>query len=159
MDSFNNDLKKSTLLSYGHDELPSLLEEQENTLQNILDEHAPMKQHIITLCPSAPWYTDEIREEKKKHRRLEGCWQSSWLCINWQISTEQCKLVNNMLKCAKSSYYSSIIFNNTSNQKILFNAVDKLLHWRPEKRYPTASSTVKLANNFAEFFHNKMVTI
>lgn len=27
MDSFNNDLKKSTLLSYGHDELPSLLEE------------------------------------------------------------------------------------------------------------------------------------
>ena len=65
-----------------------------------------------------------------------------------------------MLKLAKSSYYSSIISDHTSNQKILFNKVDKLLHRRPEKRYPTAFSTVELAaNNFAEFFHNKIVAI
>ena len=64
-----------------------------------------------------------------------------------------------MLKRAQSSYYSSIICDNRSNQKILFNTVDKLLHRRPEKRYPTAFSTVKLASNFAEFFHNKIVAI
>ena len=104
---------------------------------------------------------DEIREEKKKHRRLERRWRSSRLCIGYdrQMYAEQCKLVNNMLKRAKSSYYSSIISDNTSNQKILFNTVDKLLHRRPEKRYPIASSTVELATNFAEFVRSKIEAI
>ena len=64
-----------------------------------------------------------------------------------------------MLKRAKSYYYSSIISDNTSNQKILFNTVDKLLHRRPEKCYPTASSIMELGKNFVEFFHNKTVFI
>ena len=159
IDSFNDDRKKSTLLSRSHNDLPSLLDEYENTLLKILDKYAPMKRRMITLRPSAPWYMDEIREEKKKRRRLERRWRSSRLCIDRQLYADQCKLVNNMLKLAKSSYYSSIISDNTSNQKILFNTVDKLLHRRPEKRYPTTSSTVDTANNFAEFFHNKIVAI
>ena len=159
MDSFNDELKKSTLLSRDHIELPSLLDEYENTLRNILDEHAPMKRRTITLRPLAPWYTNEIREEKNKRRRLERRWRSSRLGIDRQMYAEQCKLVNNMLKRAKSSYYSSIISDNTSNQKILFNTVDKLLHRRPEKRYPTASSAVELATNFAEFVRSKIEAI
>ena len=159
IDSFNDDRKKSTLLSRNHNDLPSLLDEYENTLLKILDKYAPMKRRMITLRPSAPWYMDEIREEKKKRRRLERRWRSSRLCIDRQLYADQCKLVNNMLKLAKSSYYSSIISDNTSNQKILFNTIDKLLHRRPEKRYPTTSSTVDTANNFAEFFHNKIVAI
>ena len=151
--------KRSTLLSRDHNELPSLLDEYKNTLRNILDEHAPMKRRIITFRPSAPWYTDEIREERKKRRRLERRWRSSLLSIDRQMYAEQCKFVNNMFKRAQSSYYSSFICDNRSNQKILFNTVDKLLHRRPVKRYPTASSTVKLASNFAEFFHNKIVAI
>ena len=85
MDSFNDDLKKFTLLSRDHSELPSLLDEYKNTLRNILDEHAPMKRRIITFRPSAPWYTDEIREERKKRRRLERCWRSSLLSIDRQM--------------------------------------------------------------------------
>ena len=54
MDSFNDELKKSTLLSRDHIELPSLLDEYENTLRNILDEHAQMKRRTITLRPLAP---------------------------------------------------------------------------------------------------------
>ena len=86
-------------------------------------------------------------------------WRSSRLCIDQQMYAEQCQLVNDMLKRAKSSYYSSIISHNTSNQKLLFNTIENLLHRRPEKRYPTAASTAELANNFAEFFHNKIVNI
>ena len=112
---------------------------------------------MITLRPSAPWYTDEIHEEKKKRGRLERRWRSSRLCIDRQMYAEQCQLVNDMLKRVKSSYYIYIISDNTPNQKILFNMIDNLLHRRPEKRYYTASSTAELANNFAEFFHNKIV--
>lgn len=64
-----------------------------------------------------------------------------------------------MLKDAKASYYSSIISENASDPKVLFNAVDKLLHRKVERRYPTAPSTIELTNNFADFFDKKIATI
>ena len=68
-------------------------------------------------------------------------------------------LVCTGLKDAKASYYSSIISENALDPKILFNAVDKLLHRKVEKRYPTAPSTIELTNNFADFFDKKIATI
>ena len=41
----------------------------------------------------------------------------------------------------------------------LFNAVHKLLHRKVEKRYPTASSTTELTNNFADFFDRRIATV
>ena len=64
-----------------------------------------------------------------------------------------------MIKKAKTTYYTSIISNNAHNQKVLFKTVDKLLHRKPEKQYPAASSTIELANKFADFFSNKITTI
>ena len=64
-----------------------------------------------------------------------------------------------MIKNARTTYYSSVISNNAHNQKVLFNTVDKLLHQKPEKRYPTASSTAELVDKFADFFSNKITTI
>ena len=43
--------------------------------------------------------------------------------------------------------------------QVLFSAVDKLLHRKPEKRYPTASSITELVNKFANFFINNITTI
>ena len=64
-----------------------------------------------------------------------------------------------MIKDAKANYYSTIITENKSNQKVLFNTVDKLLHRKSERRYPTASSADEFANQFADFFHNKVASI
>ena len=64
-----------------------------------------------------------------------------------------------MIKKAKTTYYTSIISNNAHNQNVLFKTVDKLLHRKPEKQYPTASSTIELANQFADFFSNKITAI
>ena len=118
-----------------------------------------MKLRIITLRPSASWYNESINEAKRKRRRLEHRWRKSRLCIDRQLYAEQCKAVNDMLKQAKVSYYSSIISENKSNQSILFNTVDKLLHRKPEKRYPTALSTLELSNTFADFFQKKIIAI
>jgi hypothetical protein len=65
-----------------------------------------------------------------------------------------------MIKNAKTTYYSSVISSNAHiNQKVLFSTVDKLLHRKPEKRYPTASSTTELVNKFADFFSNTVAII
>ena len=72
---------------------------------------------------------------------------------------DQCQVVIKMLRDAKASYYSTIISENASDPKILFNAVDKLLHRKVDRCYPTAPSTIKLTNNFADFFDKKIASI
>ena len=138
MDSFNEDLKQSDLLTTNAFDLMDLTEKYENTLTEILQRHAPLKRRMITLRLSAPWYHEGISNAKRKRRRLEHRWRSSRLCVDRQMFVDQCQVVNKMLRDAKCSYYSSIISENASDPKILFNAVDKLLHRRVDRRYSTA---------------------
>lgn len=56
MNSFNDDLKQSNLLTTNTLDLMSLTEQYENTLKETLEKHAPLRRCVITLCPSAPWY-------------------------------------------------------------------------------------------------------
>ena len=44
---------------------------------NRVTEYAPLKTKTITLRPTALWYTEEIRSEKRKRRALERRWRSS----------------------------------------------------------------------------------
>ena len=159
MDSFNEDLRKSNVLLSSYHELSPLIEQYERTLKETLDKYAPLKRRTVTLRPLATWYHEGIRVAKRKRRKLERRWRTSGLCVDKQLYVEQCQVVNDMVKEAKTLHYSSIISDNASNQKVLFNTVDKLLHRKPERRYPTVPSTTELANNFAEFFGNKIVNI
>ncbi|CAB4024715.1 Hypothetical predicted protein [Paramuricea clavata] len=155
MDSFNEDIK---VLDLNDDyDLSVLIDKYENTLKETLQQHAPQKRRIIT--PLSPWYNEEIGQEKRNRRKLERRWRASGLCIDRQLYVKQCERVNAMIKNAKTTYYSSVISSNAHNQKVLFSTVDKLLHRKPEKRYPTASSTTELVNKFADFFSNKIAII
>ncbi|CAB4013870.1 Hypothetical predicted protein [Paramuricea clavata] len=149
MDSFNEDLK---VLDLNDDyDLSVLIDKYENTLKETLQQHAPQKRRIITLRPLSPWYNEEIGQEKRNRRKLERRWRASGLCIDRQLYVKQCETVNAMIKNAKTTYYSSVISSNAHNQKVLFSTVDKLLHRKPEKRYPTASSTTELRNQEEQY--------
>ena len=154
------DLKDLKVLDLNDDyDLSVLIDKYENTLKETLQQHAPQKRRIITLRPLSPWYNEEIGQKKRNRRKLERRWRASGLCIDRQLYVKQCETVNAMIKNAKTTYYSSVISNNAHNQKVLFSTVDKLLHRKPEKRYPTASSTTELVNKFADFFSNKIAII
>ena len=95
------------------------------------------------------WYHAGISVANRKHRKLERRWRASRLCVDMFV--DQCQVVNQILRDAKSSYYLSITSENASDPKILFNTVDKLLHCKEGRRYPTAPSKMELAYNFAAF--------
>ena len=50
--------------------LEELVERYDTTHTTALDNHAAVKQRVITLRPSNPWIIDEIRRLKSKSRRL-----------------------------------------------------------------------------------------
>ena len=63
------------------------------------------------------------------------------------------------MKQAKMRYYSCIISENASDQKALFNTIDRQLYGRTERQHPSCNSTLELCNNFSDFFVNKITKI
>ena len=64
--------------------------------------------------------------------------------------------VNNLICNFKTTYYREIISENSGNQKVLFNTVNKLLQKSCVKCYPPSSDACSLANAFADFFTQKI---
>lgn len=63
----------------------------DNTLRSLLKQYAPVKKRIITIRPAAPWYSDNIKQEKPERRKLERRWRNTKLAIDRELYAEQCK--------------------------------------------------------------------
>ena len=70
-----------------------------------------------------------------------------------------CRFVTNLIDNRKSLYYTSIIQENASDQKVLFETVNKLLQKKTVRHYPSAQDNDILAIRFADFFHEKISNI
>ena len=99
----------------------------DEVLRSLLDKHAPVKERVVTVRPSALWYTVEVTAEKRKRRQLERKWRASRLPADRVRYVHQCNVVINLIESLKSEYYSSIIKENSGNQKVLFKSVQKRL--------------------------------
>lgn len=136
-----------------------LCDQYDSELLKVVDFHAPLKTCIVSSRPSASWYTEDIANEKCKRRQLERRWRKSGLDMDRQQYYDQCKRVRDIIKSSKMNYYSAFILENKSDHKVLFNTIDRLLHRKSEKHYPTCNSTIELCNKFADFFSEKIVAI
>ena len=109
--------------------------------------------------PSAPWYTEDIREEKQKRRVLERRWRRTGLTVDRERFVEQCHVVNEFILQAKAAYHSGIIDENQYDPKHLFSIFDELLHRKSEPKVPDSMYDESLANAFADYFIEKITTI
>ena len=140
--------------------LGELVYEYNTTLKSLLDSHAPLKTKTITLRPTALWYTEELRSEKKKRRALERRWRSSKRECDYSRFKEQCLRVNALIKKTKVDYYSGIIQESSNNPRTLFSTVNKLLHKGVPAEYPSGcASDGDLANKFIDFFGEKITVL
>ena len=136
-----------------------MVDRYDNVLRNTMDILAPVKSRTIVLRPNAPWYNEDIGNEKRKKRRLERRGRSSRLESDRLSYVEQCNVVNTMLYKAKEFYYSSVIRDNAHDTRLLFRSIDKLLQRQTEGHYPSADNDQQLANDFADFFTAKIERI
>ena len=67
-------------------------------------------------------------------------------------------LSSNLTISLKSQHYSSIIKENSGNQKVLFKTVQKLLQKPTANYYPPSENDRMLADEFATFFTTKIDT-
>ena len=63
------------------------------------------------------------KEKTGRRRRAENTE------ANHHIHTEQCRVVNNLIRSAKENHFSSIIESRSGDQRILFQAVNNPLYY------------------------------
>ena len=120
IESFCEDILTSPLLQDQAVELNALVDQYDNVLRSLLDLYAPLKRRTVTLRPRDPWYKPEVVVQKNIRRRLERKWRSTRLLCDREQYVHQCYVVNNLIESLKSTYYTDIINEHSSDQRILF---------------------------------------
>ena len=137
--------------------LTARVDQYKTVLGNLLDKHAPIRKRTVIVRPE--WYSSDIHETKTKRRRLEQQWRKSKLEIDYGLFANQSKVVRGMVTQAKSDYYSEKVCAAESDQKTLFQIVDKLLHSSQETSLPTHDSLKHLCDSFGIFFQDTISKI
>ena len=127
-ESCSEDILTSPLLRDQAVELNAPVDQYDNVLRSLLGFYAPLKQLTVTLRSRTPRYKPEVVEQKNIRRRLQRKWHSTGFLCDREQYVHQCYVVNrNLIESLKSSYYTDIINEHSSDQKILFKIVGKLL--------------------------------
>ena len=157
--AFIHDVTQSPLSNISTELLSSAIKQYDEVLAGLLDRHAPLKQKVLTVRPKAAWYKDEIAFAKRSRRKLERQWRNTRLEIHRQIYKEQCNVVSKLIHQARQQYYNGLILEHASDQKALFQVIDKLLNKKRDSPLPSHDSAVALAEKFAEYFTEKVEKI
>ena len=90
-------LCESPLLSESSNDLLTLLHLYNSELSSVLDKHASLKSRMVTIRPAAPWFSEEIKLERRVRRRLERRWRRTRLPEDRLRLIEQNRIVNELL--------------------------------------------------------------
>ena len=107
---FSADIASSMLCASVHwDNIDALSDCLNTTLNDILDKHAPLKTRIIKNRPKIPWFNDDIKQLKRKRRRLEEKALKTDLLGDWNNYHRVRNQYSASLKSARVNYYSNLI--------------------------------------------------
>lgn len=151
---FQNDILNSNLVKQPAVDLNDQTHQYDLVLKELLNKHAPENTRQISLRPHAPWYDNSLRILKQKKRSLERKFKKSGLSIDKEVLNDKCTEYKKALMDAKRKCHRQEIVN--SDQKRLFNVVEKLTVHRPSQLLPSHSSKKELAEDFSFFFHEKI---
>ena len=156
IEKFKSDILNSVLHTCPADNIDDLVDQYNTVLKGILDKHAPESTKKVTVRVHTPWFNDSINEAKKARRRAERQGRSSKLSVHLQIYKAAHRHISHLCTAAKSSYYCDKIKSSNGDQKQLFKISNELLHKNKCRPLPTHSDSQQLANEFQEYFTNKI---
>ncbi|KAL5250710.1 hypothetical protein ACHWQZ_G016441 [Mnemiopsis leidyi] len=125
--------------------------------KNILDQHAPLKEKIISFMEHAPWFDSEYKDLRKLRRKAEKKRNED---DQYQILYEEIRAETSiMANLKKQQYYSSLLDKNKHDTNLIFNIVNKELDRKQQSPLPTTDDIPKLCSKFNEYFKNKILKI
>jgi len=105
---------------------------------------------------SQPFFTRELREQKRLKSRLESKWRRNKTTENRNMYKTEVKRFTVMLRDARRNYYRTLIDKNASNSRKLWSTLNKVIGNSNIKVLPSSVSGVSLAKSFLDFFSGKI---
>ena len=109
--------------------------------------------------PKIPWFNDDIKQLKRKRRRLEKKALKTDLPGDWRNYHKARNQYSALLKSARVDYYSNLIDQCAGDSCKLFCVVNSLSKEPLETALPEHDDPTKLANEFGTFFLKKIEII
>jgi len=150
-DKFSDDLCQSELLRNPPTDAASLIDCYNNTLQNLLDSHAPFIDVKPRAHANAPWYDRQCQQAKAATRRLERAYRRDGTDSSREAWRDQSAVLRQTLRRRYVEYWSETITANVGDSKALWSKINVLL-----KTPQSATVGTHTADDFANFFQSKI---
>jgi hypothetical protein len=156
IDDFQKDITNSTLITTPEKDITALAMQYDDVLSQILEKHALLQCKTVVIKYRPPWYTDQLHPAKVEMRRAERKWRSTKLQVHLEILQDCQSTYSQMCEKAKGDFYCDKIKENNGDQKSLFRIANTLLFRKQESMLPTHTSDALLADEFGEYFQEKI---
>ena len=104
--------------------------------------------------PRIPWFNDDIKQLKRKRRRLEKKALKTDLPGDWYNYHKVRNQYSALIKSARVNYYSDLVDQCAGDSRKLFRVVNCLSREPLVTALPEHDDPTKLANEFGTFFHS-----
>uniref|UniRef100_A0A1A7XJA1 Endonuclease/exonuclease/phosphatase domain-containing protein n=1 Tax=Iconisemion striatum TaxID=60296 RepID=A0A1A7XJA1_9TELE len=132
--------------------LDGLLSYFNGTCKDILDTIAPLRpkkgNHGVNL-----WSTDHTLAARRKCRRCERKWKKDILHVSLIALRESWKSYQELVKSAKTAYYSNLVSANANNSRVLYAAINSVLN---VEDYSSVQASGSVCDSFLSFFVGKV---
>ena len=129
-----------------------MVEWLDTRLWTALDKYAPSKEKCITVRSSSPWFTDEIKEQKRRVRRREKIWRPYGSTSNWiSLKTERQKY-EQMFNDIKTQTICEKVADCNWDSKKLYSLVCYLIGTKMDNPLLEHIDDEKLVDDFADYF-------
>ena len=140
-------------------DVDTLVSNLETALRESLDSHTPEKSKVITCRPKCPWYTDDLKYQKGVVRHREKIWRKYREDHQWTTYKTEKRKHNKMLLESKWINISDKVNQCNRDMRQLFRLVTEITSSAKDNPLPDGKSNQELADQFAEYFINKIQII
>ena len=145
--------------SMEYDSLEDVMPKLGARMNLALDKHAPEVTKTPIVWNRYPWYNKEIKEQRGVVRRRENIWKHYKLESNWKAFKKEHSKYRRLHKDAKKMSTEEKVQDCKGDSKKLLQLVSNLTIATKQKSLPEYSDPKELANDFANFFINKIKKI
>ena len=151
------EFRQCELLSISEVEL--LTNELSSELKRLYDLIAPETEKKVNDRKRVPWFDHSAKQQKNVVRSIEKKWMKYQEQHQWLAYKRERNRYWNIIKYNKQQTYCGLINNAKGDVKKLYQIAGELLGESRHNPLPSSSSDDVLANEFADFFLNKILTI
>ena len=160
MDAFRNDLQDRyrTIVDQDDMNFETLSTAYHKLSADVVDTHAPILKRNSSV-DKPKWLDQEYRQSRALRRKFEKQWKTNKTEESRMKYMNQKQICIDMAANKQSEHYSKILEEAGNCQKTLFNIANNLLDKSKQKVLPFYSDPKILANEFNNFYINKVSKI